>query len=194
MEEFEKYTLAEIVSMNNEKLLNRYFEELENLKYNRISSKVVEQNKGLKLMDIIELIQEEEDANRSYELFPGDLVCFYPNIKENCAQKQITCDFSGSIIYPGSLYINYRPLLENISTNNCYVLKRTIKVEIGYVYNLPTTIKDFEQLKLNMQLGNYLDGIDFSHFNQAMGGVLNLQKLNKDKKEKRYNYDYCNRK
>ena len=183
MLELEKYTLDEIISMNDTNLLNKYLKEIESLKYNRINRRVIEQNYGSSLIEIINSIQEEEEKIRSYELFPGDLVYFYPSIKESHARKQLTCDFSGSIIYPGSLYINYRPLLENITTGNCYVLKRTIRVEQGCAYNLPTTISEFEKFNLNMKIENDFDGINFSKFNSEM---LDLQKLkNKKRKEVR---------
>ena len=66
------------------------------------------------------------------------------------------------------------------------MLKRTIHVETGYIYNLPTTIDELEYLEQNMMLETPDSEIDFNHLNNQMGGCLLLQKL---KKERRGTYD-----
>lgn len=66
------------------------------------------------------------------------------------------------------------------------MLKRTIHVEIGYMYNLPTAIDELESLEQNMILETPDSEIDFNHLNNQMGGCLLLQKL---KKERRKTYD-----
>ena len=94
--------------------------------------------------------------------------------------------FPGWPIHPGSLYISYRPLLENITTNEKFVLERTIHVETGYLYNLPRRIDELEALEQDMILETPGQEIDFNHFNNQMGGRLPLKKL---KKERRKFYD-----
>ena len=89
----------------------------------------------------------------------------YPRMKEQRAKKEITCDFSGGIIYPGSFYVSFRPLLKNIETGDAFVLKRTLKVETGYSYDLPTKLEQNE------------DGISYGHLSQRIGGALEFQKL-----------------
>ena len=98
-------------------------------------------------------------------------------MKEQRAKKEITCDFSGGIIYPGSFYVSFRPLLKNIETGDAFVLKRTLKVETGYSYDLPTTIQELENLAIKIKLEQNEDGISYGHLSQRIGGALEFQKL-----------------
>ena len=93
------------------------------------------------------------------------------------------CDFSGAVISPGSIYTSYRPLLDNMTTNERYILSRTIKVEIGYRNELPTNIHELEALEQNMFLETFNNGIDFNHFSIQMGGQITLQKLKKERRK-----------
>lgn len=185
MEKLAQMTLEEITLLGDEEAEANYYYLLAELQTSRISKKIVEDYEGDSIASIWERIMEAEHNLTSEILFPGDLVVLYPSTKEQKAKDYITCDFSGGIIYPGSLYVNYRPLLENITTGETYVLQRTIKVETGYQHDLPTTIGAFETLERNMQLeyGHDETGIKYSHLNQVMGGELTLQKL-KRRKEK----------
>lgn len=185
MKALEEKTLEEILLLHDKKQEQEYYDILESLKTSRISKDIVESYEGESIDYIWRRIMEKEQAYESNIIFPGDLVIFYPNIKEQRTRSFITCDFSGGIIYPGSLYINYRPLLDNISQNVSYVLKRTIKVEAGYYHDLPTSISEFESLQQKMQLELDHDetGIQYSHFNQRMGGELILQKLKRSKRK-----------
>lgn len=183
MKALEEKTLEEILLANDPKEKEIYFQQLSNLSKNRISRQIVEQYKGDSINDIWQKVYEQESLMTSSSFFSGDIVILYPNIREYHSKSYITCDFSGAIIKPGSLYINYRPLIENLTTNNIYVLKRTIKVESGYFYDLPTTIQELETLELNIQLETPGDrtGIDYSHLSQCVGGSLILQKLKRRK-------------
>lgn len=181
MKQLEEKTLEEIIFDNNPQELEEYYKELKGLKTNRITRSIVESLEGKPLEYIWEKVYTEEQKITSTLFFPDDLVLLYPNIKERHAKNFITCNFSGALIYPGSLYINYRPLVENITTKEKYVLKRTLKVEPGYIYDLPTTITELEELQNNILLesDDYSDGIDYSHLSQSIGGELVLQKLNR---------------
>lgn len=185
MKAFEEKTLDEIVSSNNQEELQRYYQKIETLKSNKLTKDIVESLFGDSLASIWQEIYEEEQQYTSLIMFPGDIVMFYPNIKEQRARTFITCDFSAGIIYPGSIYANYRPLIKNISTGENFVLKRTIKVEMGYQHKLPTSIQEFESLDNNLRIDNYQDssGIEYSHFSQRMGGELVLQKLRRRRKK-----------
>lgn len=179
MKEFEEQTLEEIFSTKSESAVEKYYQLLASLKSTSISRDIVDYYEGHSIDFIYRKIVEEEQSYTSDILFPGDLVILYPNIKEQRSKNFITCDFSGGIIYPGSFYVNYRPMLDNITTKTTYVLRRTIKVETGYASELPTSIAEFEDLERRMQLEIEHDatGINYSHLNQRMGGELILQKL-----------------
>lgn len=179
MKDLEDKTLDEIIESNNQEELAYYYQCLEDFKTNSFTKEIVDRLYGESLSTIYYQILEEEQQYTSSLLFPGDFIMFYPNIKERKAKKQITCDFSAGIIYPGSLYVNYRPLIKNLITKESYVLQRTIKVEIGYQHELPTDIQSFEALEHRLQIDGYEDnsGIEYSHFSQVMGGQLLLKKL-----------------
>ena len=149
------------------------------MKSSDLTRNIVESLYGEPLSVIWQEILEEEQKYTSMMMFPGDVVMFYPNIKEQKARSFITCDFSAGIIYPGSMYVNYRPLIANISSGERYVLSRTIKVEMGYQHELPRTIQEFEALDNRLKIESYSDnsGIEYSHFSQVMGGQLLLKKL-----------------
>lgn len=186
MEGIEEYTLEEILAFNSKELQELYFRNLENLKTNRIARKVISQMPGESLGKIYQIICSEEEKNRSTSFFYGDLVLVSNGIKEHKASKYITCDFGGGIIYTGSFYLSYKPLIENISTNMVYVLEKTIKVETCYYDMLPQNIGELENLERNMQLELDLnDGIDYSHFNRQMGSSLNLLPLKRKVKIKK---------
>ena len=186
MKELEEMTLQELQKLNNIHNLEEYFLILKKIQNNRISKRIVESLYGKSIETIYQEVIKEEEKFRSHSIFPGDLVVVYPNIKEQKSHDFKTCDFSGAIISPGTLYVSYRPLLENITTKESYVLKRTIHVEVGYIYNLPTAIDELEALEQNMILETPDSEIDFNHLNNQMGGCLLLQKL---KKERRGTYD-----
>lgn len=179
MKLLEEKTLNEILLTGTEEDIKEYYKELRNLSTNRISKLIVEQLTGESIEDIWQKIFQEEQQLRSDIFFPNDIIIMYPSIKETKSKKIITCDFSGALIYPGSLYINYRPLIENITTKERYVLKRTLKVEPAYEFYLPTTITELEQLQTNIKLEqeDTNDGINYSHLSQRTGGELVLQKL-----------------
>jgi hypothetical protein len=179
MKSLEEKNLSEISSQIDK---DKYFNELKLLKSNRISKEIVDNMSGESIINIYNKIRDLELKYTSDILFPGDLVSLHGGIKEVKALKERTCDFSGGIIRKGSFYINYRPLIENISKNTSYVLNKTINVESGYYYDLPETIVELESLYLKMK--NCPDneiGIDYSHFNQRMGGEFVLTKLKRSR-------------
>lgn len=186
MKELEDMTLDELKKLKVPEYVEQYYTIINQLKDNRISKRVLEKLQGEPITKIYEELMSEEENVRSHSFFPGDLVLVYPNIKEQKSKNFKTCDFSGAIIHPGSLYISYRPLLENITTNEKFVLERTIHVETGYLYNLPRRIDELEALEQDMILETPGQEIDFNHFNNQMGGHLPLKKL---KKERRKFYD-----
>ena len=111
--------------------------------------------------------------------FLGDIVLLHKSIKEYHAKTSMICDFSANLIKKGGLYLNYRPMLENLTTKKVYVLKRSIRVEPAYFDFLPTNIVDLEELNYKMKLQVQDNYIDYSHLNQVMGGELVLRRLNK---------------
>ena len=179
--EVENLSLDEILTLNNEKIYSNYLKTLEDFKTNRITREIVAKMYGSSINEIYEDIIKEEIQNTSTdsELFYGDIVLIHESIKEYHAKKDLICDFSANLIKKSGLYLNYRPLIENITKQKVYVLKRTIKVEPAYYDILPKNIKELEELNYKMKLQIQENGIDYSHFNQVMGGSLTLRRLNK---------------
>lgn len=174
-------TLNEIFLLNDKTLYERYLKELENFKTNRIARQITEKLFGESIETIAKTIIEEEEKNISMDMdfFIGDLVLLHESIKEHHTKTGIICDFSANLIKRGSLYLSYRPMLENLITKKVYVLKRSIKVEPGYFDMLPKDIKELEKLNYKMKLQLVEDHIDYSHLNSVMGGTLILRRLNK---------------
>ena len=83
------------------------------------------------------------------------------------------------------MYINYRPMIHNITSGETYVLQRTIKVEMGYGYDLPRSISELEALDNKLHIEDYDDnsGIHYSHLSQCLGGEILLQKLKRRRKK-----------
>ena len=183
MKELEEMTLEELKEVGKEKDIEEYFNILMELQDNRLSKKVIENLKGEPIDKIYRELMKAEEEVRSHSLFPGSLVVVYPNIKEMRSKSFKICDFSGAVISPGSIYASYRPLFENMTTNERYILSRTIKVEIGYRNELPTNIHELEALEQNMFLETFNNGIDFNHFSIQMGGQITLQKLKKERRK-----------
>ena len=183
MKELEEMTLEELKEVGKEKDIEEYFNILIELQDNRLSKKVIENLKGEPIDKIYRELMKAEEEVRSHSLFPGSLVVVYPNIKEMRSKTFKICDFSGAVISPGSIYTSYRPLLDNMTTNERYILSRTIKVEIGYRNELPTNIHELEALEQNMFLETFNNGIDFNHFSIQMGGQITLQKLKKERRK-----------
>lgn len=80
------------------------------------------------------------------------------------------------------LYDAYNKEIENLTTNNIYVLKRTIKVEPAYISDLPKDIHELETLQMNMNLETINNGIDYSHLTRQIGEEIVLQKLKRRRK------------
>ena len=186
MKKLEDMTLDEMQKLSIPEYIEEYYTIISQLNNNRISKRVLEKMQGQSITNIYEKLMVEEEKIRSHFLFPGDLVLVYPGIKEQKSKDFKTCDFSGAIIHPGSLYISYRPLLDNITKKESFILARTIHVEAGYIHDLPTRIGELEELEQNMKSEELNQDIDFNHFNNQMGGQLSLKKL---KKERRKFYD-----
>lgn len=185
MKELEEKTLDEIIASGSKEDLEKYYAYLDSMKTSSFYRELVESFEGDSIEEITYKIMEAEQEYRSEVFFPGDLAFFYPNIKEQRAKNFITCDFSAGIIYPGSMYINYRPMIHNITSGETYVLRRTLKVEMGYGYDLPRSIAELESLDNKLHIDDYDDnsGIHYSHLSQCLGGEIILQKLKRRKKK-----------
>jgi hypothetical protein len=168
---------------NDDSLNNRValcINELNKLLNNYLSNKLRYDNN---LIDINNEIFEFESMNISTFISPGDIILFYPNIKEVKALNNITSDIQGPIIKAGSYYIEYKPFLENITKNICYVLKKSIKAEMGYRYNLPKNLHEFETWLMYLNnpdiVTSYETEIDFYDLFTNYRGSLRLKNLKK---------------
>lgn len=174
-------SLSEILESNSSQLYKDYVDELEKLKNNRITKQIVEEMYGASINQIYEaiLLKEVINISNDSDFFPGDLVLLHESIREYHTKTNITCNFSSAPIKKGELYLNYRPILEDLTSKKVYVLKRSIKVEASYYDLLPTNIMALEELNNKMKLQVSDDYIDYSHLNQVMGGTLSLRRLKK---------------
>ena len=99
----------------------------------------------------IEGLSEQE----SYELYEqslidncshGRLLICYPRVREAKAKKTYTCHMSGARINIGTRYYRYSIFLENINSNERYVLSRDIILESDYyVSELPSNIREIDE-------------------------------------------------
>ena len=182
---FEEKSLREL---ENQASIENYKKVLESMKTDRISRELIERSYGYPINIIYSQIESARykfmQENSSEVLFPGETIVVYPGIRNQRAKKEITCDFSSGRIRPGSFYVSYRPMVKNINNGDTYVLKRTIKVENGYEWMLPTTIADLDALEVKLQVSDcyeYEDGVNYSHLSQRMGGELKFMKLKRRK-------------
>lgn len=180
---FEDMTLREITHLKNKYLVQKYNEEINKLMMDKISKEVIQTLYGSPIIDIIEAVEKTQFEYQSENLFPGKSIIVYPGIKEVHASKDYICDFSGARIRKGSLYINYRPMLKNISNNDTYVLTKTIKTETSYIYDLPTNISEIEAFNDKILNYEYYSDEDIQYdylFNRI--GKLQFKKLSRRKK------------
>ncbi len=185
MDNYENYDLFDIEKLTDNKekyniLIKRNI-QLEQLAINRIARKIINEYYSYSIYDIIELIEKNEMEIRSQLIFPDDLVYVYPKFKQYKAKKTLICDISGAVIPIGSDYCYYSALIENISRNEKYVLKRPIKVELGYEYILPDNIHDFEILDFNLRNAYNFNSddnqVDYYNMSLRVGEGLILQKV-----------------
>ncbi len=165
---YHHYSLNQINCITNNKLRNEililYYNDLKEIIKDKKTEIVsfIKDNESLE--NIYNNIEEFYDSLKSNIIFNGDYVRFYPNIRIFKSQIEITCHFSGSIIRKNQEYCNYYPLLYNISKKKSYKLNKRIKCEIGYFYNLPTTLHDFELFYNNLENSYNLINDDLNYY------------------------------
>jgi hypothetical protein len=141
------------------------------------------------ILNINDEIYNCEAKNTSTVIFPGDIVLFYPRIREIKTDKNITCDIQGSVIFTGSYYLEYRLFLDNITKKKRYILEKSIKTELGYRDILPTNLHELEEWVKNTDNSYTIqkDGSDINFYELYCNhGPLNLIELNKSKKGRSY--------
>ena len=181
IKQFEELSLQEINLLHNIQLARQYEYVLNKYKSDKIANEVIQTLYGAPICEIVEAIEESKLEYESHTIIPGASILVFPGIRELNAQKEYTCDFSGSIISAGSLYVAYRPMLKNIQNGDAYILKRTMKVEPYYEHYLPTSIGELEDF--NNKITNYQyyedDDIQYDHLYTQTGGGLQFKKLNR---------------
>lgn len=187
--DFLDYSLKDINNITEpsirEYFINEYKSQISELANNSFSKRIINNyiSDGLSINDLSEIIETETLANTSLSLFPNKIVLFYPHFKFPKASTYLACDICGSLIKPGTSYCSYRPLLEVISKREVYVLKKTIKCEMGYYNDLPKNLMEFEMWHnaLQNQFTSVLDNIDSYQLSTQIGEGFTLQKLRKKK-------------
>ena len=97
---------------------------------------------GLSEQKSFELYEHSLIDNYSH----GRLLICYPRVREAKAKKTYTCHMSGARINIGTRYYRYSIFLENINSNERYVLSRDIILESDYyVSELPSNIREIDE-------------------------------------------------
>lgn len=118
--------------------------------------------------------------NSSSSLFPNDTIEFYPRILYQKSKKDRVCHYSGAIIKEGSYYINYRPMIHNLSTKETFVLDKSITCEPCYEEKLPMNLLEFELMISRIENAYEYDDELWYNFNCNYGNnTLSLKKLRK---------------
>lgn len=135
-----------------------------------------------------EEIEETISEDESLVLFPKSIVKVYPGIKVvKHAKGKYTCAFSGAKIAIGKTYLCYRPMVRNIKNGDVYVLKGTIRAEVGYESDLPKNIAELEEFmtKIINYENQVYDETKYNNLFKNTGGGLTFKKLNRRKHENR---------
>ena len=97
---------------------------------------------GLSEQESYELYEQSLIDNYSH----GRIMLCYPRVRESKAKKTYTCHMSGARINIGTRYYRYSIFLENINSNERYVLSRDIILESDYyVSELPSNIREIDE-------------------------------------------------
>lgn len=188
IEDFSSLTLKQINDIEDivlkKEMLKLYNEEIKKLENDRIGKMFIEPE--LSLEEMAFNIEEYVESMCSQYLFEGDIVKFYPIVKEVRAKKDIICQFSGSKISKGSLYCSYKVFIQNDTSKKRFVLDKTINVELSYRDMLPTDLKSFERFIYNLDNSYENQGeteIDYYSISSNIG-KLELRELGVYKKQK----------
>ena len=139
IEDFFSLTLKEIndiedISLRKE-MLKLYDDEIKKLENDKIGKMFIDPT--LSIEEMVFNIEQYIESMCSEYLFEGDIVSFYPIIKEVRSKRDILCHFSGSKISKGCLYCKYKVFIQNsllikiqaIINKNIFITK--IIVETG---------------------------------------------------------------
>jgi len=185
-----EYTLEEIKKIEDLELRSRLQEfyqeqrlELENTPFSR---RILRSYPTCSIVDLESILSSEYWEHTSFYNFPNKQVFFYPSIREQQSEFDITCAFSGGKIKKGSLYCCYRPLLEVVDSGKTYVLRKTLKLETLYFSDLPTTIQEFDVFTQKIEnYWNYQnEPLDYEQLNYYFGGSVGLLELRKDRRKR----------
>lgn len=186
MKRFEELTLEDIKKLDDINLYDEYNKQIADLSTDRLSRKITTDMYGESIKAIFFEIEKSYSNNTSRVFLSNDLVLLHGGIIERRSKEQLECDFSGIIIRKGSLYVNYRPLIEDLTTGYCYVLSKTIKVREEYIDYLPNNIEDLEILQTNMMIEKEDNVINYEYLNRKFNGGFTLRKLRRKSYENRY--------
>lgn len=181
IDNYEMFSLVELQNISDEHLKQRLLLEYDRdfaqlIRYFFIKEKL-NFLYGESLNTIYQIYEKAIIEHTSIILFPGHIVNFYDKTKMH-RSKNVLFDDLGNYLGLGSLYYTYRPMLWDETTNDTYILKRSIRVEEGSGYLLPDNLHDFEQLGINLFYQKDLKDLQF-HYDQG----LTLMKLNKKRKQ-----------
>lgn len=151
--------------------MTTYEEKIEKLSTDTIARDIIFKYYGEDIDFICQKLMEEYDKNRSYYLFPGDIILVYPKVVYAPSKSIKKCDFTGDRINIKDMYINYRALLVDISSKRKYVLNNSLNIIPDLENYLPYSINEIDDMELKIQQLAYEDGIDYGILNYKYGGL-----------------------
>lgn len=181
--DYSSLSLSKIYQISDRKervyALEFYKKELLSLGSDRLTKKIIRDNWGKSIEEIITKLEETFLDNRSVYTFPDNIVLFYPTVREQRATSNIICDVTGAEIRRGSFYCSYRPLLENVSNNHVYVLNRTLKSETAEVDFLPMSMYEFDALSEKIDNADAATDEEYDYYgiSRRIGGRLALRRI-----------------
>ena len=188
IEDFSSLTLRQINNIEDivlkKEMLKLYNEQIKKLENDKIGKMFIDPE--LSLEEMAFNIEEYIESMYSEYLFEGDVISFYPIIREVKSKRDILCHFSGSKISKGSLYCSYKVFIQNDTSKKRFVLDKTINVELSYRDMLPTDLKSFERFIYNLDNSYENQGkTEINYYSISSNiGKLELRELGVSKKQK----------
>ncbi len=185
--EYYDYTLKEIMAIPNRalrvQLLTLYKQDIINMADSRVARRVIRAHEGESIASITDAMSQFIRDNTSYYLFEGNIVMVYPKFSLAKAKEEKVCSLCTRLIHPGNRYVIYRPLIDNLTTNETFVLDRSLQVHDTCKDNLPISIAQFDAIQMGIidyhNFDEYEGMISYSELNDRFNGGFTFKRLNK---------------
>ena len=172
--DIEEFSLNEIKEIQDQEIREYLLKEFERIKNEmffhrlprRASEKYFDNSKSL-IENYYRISSVCQEHVRLF-LFPGHDMILYPKVTYRHATKTIWLHLGDYKIEKGDPYCVYRPLIEDLTTNKKYVLKKSLFASLDCVDLFPQDFRTFEEWDYKLQNAYFnpseLNGIDFYEF------------------------------